>query len=394
MKSILFVSPNGILQNGAERTIYDLMRYLTDSGYRVFNAFSEYKKGTNTKYRNAMAEKGIVPIGIRYLTWWPDAPDQNRERPADSIRDRIAIRLIRKAISRNKIDIVISNTVNVYHGAIAASREKVRHIWLIHEFPEREFAYYRNKIKFISDHSDAVFSVGGALNECLNSLFIDKHVGAFFPYSSQGNNLSTVRSGSKARVVSIGTIAERKNQIELLEAFSLIPEDMRRDLELVFIGDYEAEYKQRFDQIVSENDYKVTCLGFKDTPWEYVTDKDIVVLTSKMESFPCVCTEALMLGVPVVASDNKGFKSIYELFGHVSLYPLGNVKALADEIIDLLSNFEEKKRSVVDAQEEVRRSFRVDTAYADLIKEISEDKPVSNKPRYSSKELNALVNKD
>lgn len=42
---------------------------------------------------------------------------------------------IRNIIVDNKVDLVISNTVNVFQGALAAAFEHVKHFWLIHEFP-------------------------------------------------------------------------------------------------------------------------------------------------------------------------------------------------------------------------------------------------------------------
>lgn len=38
-KTILFISPTGTLDNGAEISIVNLMKYLVKKGYRVLNVF-------------------------------------------------------------------------------------------------------------------------------------------------------------------------------------------------------------------------------------------------------------------------------------------------------------------------------------------------------------------
>lgn len=45
------------------------------------------------------------------------------------------------------MDLVISNTVNVFQGALAAAFEDVKHFWLIHEFPGGEFGLLQRKTR-------------------------------------------------------------------------------------------------------------------------------------------------------------------------------------------------------------------------------------------------------
>ncbi|MEF2862459.1 MAG: hypothetical protein U0N73_09880 [Streptococcus salivarius] len=83
---------------------------------------------------------------------------------------------IRNIIVDNKVDLVISNTVNVFQGALAATYEKIKHFWLIHEFPEGEFGYYKEKLDFIDKFSDEIFAVTGALTEDLQKHFPNRKI--------------------------------------------------------------------------------------------------------------------------------------------------------------------------------------------------------------------------
>ncbi|MGQ7654737.1 glycosyltransferase, partial [Streptococcus suis] len=73
-------------------------------------------------------------------------------------------------------------------------------------------------------------------------------LGSFIPYSQAGGY--KLKVGSKTRIVSIGGLSEWKNQLELIKVFERIQSP---DLELVFIGNWNNEYKAICDEYISEN---------------------------------------------------------------------------------------------------------------------------------------------
>lgn len=390
MKSILFVSPTGDFSNGAEISIFQLMAHLAGKGHRVFNVYPAYSPHAEDAYRATCNASGITPIRVPELRWWPDAPGGDVNTPPDSPADLAAIKKIRDIICANAVDVVISNTVNVYHGALAAAGE-ARHIWLIHEFPEGEFAYYRNKIPFISEYSDALFCVEGTLRTSLEPRLGGREIGTFLPYTNPGKLGEFVSSESdgsefadnefggseragdtQGRIVCIGLISERKNQLELLRAYAMLPEELKVR-GLVFIGgDGDgANYRRACDDLIAREALsKVSFLGRQENPWGHVSSRDIVVLPSKSETFGCVYAEALMCGVPVIASDNPGFAMVNRLFGGGRLYPCGDVDALAHVIGDMLGNFDAEAALAEATAPQVRAAFAVENAYAQVIAEV------------------------
>ncbi len=439
LKSILFISPTGDFGNGAERSIYQLMKQLVRLGYQVFNAYPSFFPSIEENYRSAFEEIGVVPICVPGLRWWPDSPIGDALLPADSPADEQAVEALCAIIRQNDITCVLTNTVNIYHGAIATKQENVKHIWLIHEFPEEDFAYYRNKIAFIHNSSDAVFCVAGALNDCLNKLFKPFEVGAFLPFvehsvdchsiadnklsntnnpadaskptnadqpeknsSLAGNNRASIvaqtsnnaqpsdnthpqnaqRSPNvspKHRLISIGLITENKNQLELLEAYSLLPQKIQENLEVVFIGAKIDEYQAHCDEFIQHSNLeRISFLGFQDNPWVYACANDIVVLTSKSETFGCVYAEAVINGTPVIASNNAGYETIHNHFDTGTLYPLGNTEALANTIESTLQNFAEIKQEAVNLAPKARAIYNAENAYSEILTEIARN----NKPRH------------
>ncbi|HEM5056787.1 TPA: glycosyltransferase, partial [Streptococcus suis] len=144
--NVLFISPTGTLDNGAEISIVNLMRYLSEVGINVHNVFPESQHSTSQKYTETMLEYGIVGHPVSTVQWWWEGAPNSKDIRPDllSFSYQYAVSKIRQIIRDKEIDLVISNTVNVFQGAVAAACEDVRHIYLIHEFPFGEFEYYKH----------------------------------------------------------------------------------------------------------------------------------------------------------------------------------------------------------------------------------------------------------
>lgn len=231
MKNILFVTPTTTFDNGAEISIFYLMKYLVSQGYNVFSVCQEIPEPQQDEHRKHYDEVGINAIYLPAAKWWwEDAPGGQPGSKAHRVESyRRNIKEIGGVIEEYSIDLVISNTVNVFQGAVAANVAGVPHYWLIHEFPEKEFAYYLDKCDFISEFSTEIFSVSGNLNDKLQQLFNDKQIGCFVPYTQIPD--MELDKGDKARIVSVGRVNERKNQLELIQSFGQLQKDENSNLE-------------------------------------------------------------------------------------------------------------------------------------------------------------------
>src|SRR5699024_1701543 len=145
--------------------------------------------------------------------------------------------------------LVITNTVNMFQGAVAASCENIPHIWLIHEFPFGEFGYYREKIPFIDAFSSEVFAVSGALTKDLQDRLLNRKVKSFSPFTEITE--SELIDAQDHRIVCVGRLTERKNQLELLKAYAQLENNEQK--ELVFIGGWDEKYKNKCDKFIEEN---------------------------------------------------------------------------------------------------------------------------------------------
>ena len=211
-KTILFISPTGTLDNGAEISIVNLMEFLVKKGYRVLNVFPDYKVPSQEEYQVGLQKKGIETYGLSAVKWWweeaPGGLPANHFIRVNSYNKNV--KDIQNIIVDNKVELVISNTVNVFQGALAAAFENVKHFWLIHEFPEGEFGYYKEKLDFIDKFSDEIFAVTGALTEDLEKYFPNRKIYSFAPYTQiEPKEDVKTESNDQHRIVSVGRLTQR-----------------------------------------------------------------------------------------------------------------------------------------------------------------------------------------
>ena len=375
-KTILFISPTGTLDNGAEISIVNLMEFLVKKGYRVLNVFPDYKVPSQEEYQVRLQKEGIETYGLSAVKWWweeaPGGLPANHFIRVNSYNKNV--KDIQNIIVDNKVELVISNTVNVFQGALAATFENVKHFWLIHEFPEGEFGYYKEKLDFIDKFSDEIFAVTGALTEKLQHYFPKRKIYSFAPYTHI-ESVESVKTESsyQHRIISVGRLTERKNQLELIKAFGLLD---KSDIDLVFLGGWDEDYKHICDRYISEHQLKsVSFLGHVDDPWSMITDKDLAVFPSSMETFGLVYVESVLNGIPTILSDNAGHRSAFEYMneqGH--MYRLGDLDALTRTISDTLAQFNQEKLEAVQAVPSLKERYSLESVYSTIVEKIKDSK--------------------
>lgn len=160
--------------------------------------------------------------------------------------------------------------------------------------------------------------------------------------------------------------------MELIRAFHEIN---RKDIELVFVGGWDEEYKRECERYIKEHTIaSVSFTGNVENPWDIVTDKDICVFTSSLETYGLVYVEALLNGIPVIISDNPGHLSAYEMFQHGKIYPLGNIDSLVEAINYFIDNFEEVKSKSEMFIKTAKEKYQIKSVYHVLIERINQAK--------------------
>lgn len=369
MKTILFISPTGTFDNGAEISIFNLMCYLVSQNYQVINIAPNSDRAQQDDYIQKFEKHGIkVEIFPALKWWWESAPGGlpgSEVERAFYYRDTIG--RIRAIIQSYHVDILVTNTVNMFQGVVAAACEAIPHYYLIHEFPENEFAYYLDKFDFIDENSDEIFAVTGALSTELSEKFKSHQIKSFTPYTEiQSNEL---KPGEKTRLVSVGRLTERKNQLELIKAYQKLDHS---NVALVFIGGWDDDYKKICDAYIKDNQIKgIQFTGQLEKPWDAITSQDICIFTSQMETFGLVYVEAILNGIPVIFSNNPGHLSAYDLFKVGQVYQLGEISELSQMIQESLLNFKALKLAALEQVDRLQKQYTVEKSYEQILETLT-----------------------
>jgi glycosyltransferase involved in cell wall biosynthesis len=141
---------------------------------------------------------------------------------------------------------------------------------------------------------------------------------------------------SAARLISVGSLKHAKDYPTLFRATALLREQV--DARLLILG--EGSERKELEALVGRMNLvdAVRMPGYRRNPSSYVKKADLFVLSSAWEGLPTVIIEALACGTPVVATDcRSGPREILCEGKYGGLVPVGDEKALAQEVLDALS---------------------------------------------------------
>lgn len=143
----------------------------------------------------------------------------------------------------------------------------------------------------------------------------------------------------------------------LLEAMPLVVKQFP-NTSLYILGDGPLRTELQ-EQALRLNLAGVRFMGFQENPWIYSRNADLFVFPSRYEGLPNALLEAMVLGVPIVASDSVGgVRELRRSAKQMILVPPENPPALARGIISALKQFK-NCRCTPEESAEVLREFQV-----------------------------------
>lgn len=176
--------------------------------------------------------------------------------------------------------------------------------------------------------------------------------------------LSPVPQGA-LRAVFVGRFERQKDHQTLLRALARVP-----NLHLLLVGDGPLR-PQLQDQTRSLGIHdRVTFLGKRTDVSSILKASDIYVHSTTSDGFGIAACEAMAAGLPVVASDVPGLAQVIE--GAGVRFPTGDDKALAHELLALVSS-PERRRQMGKAGQQRARAFNIEAtvdSYLELYRQV------------------------
>ena len=143
--------------------------------------------------------------------------------------------------------------------------------------------------------------------------------------------------GQPPVVLGVGRLSPEKDFSTLIRAFALVRRELPARLVILGEGKERPHLKKLVQELHLEDE--VDLPGFVLNPFKYMARAGVFVLSSAWEGLGNVLIEAMALGTPCVATDcPSGPREILGGGKWGRLVPVGDVKALADAILETLDN--------------------------------------------------------
>ncbi|MDF1729451.1 MAG: glycosyltransferase, partial [Sulfitobacter sp.] len=149
------------------------------------------------------------------------------------------------------------------------------------------------------------------------------------------------RKDRRLRITFVGTVIPIKGPHLLMEAWSLLPKELRQAGELSICGplQHAPAYAESLGEKASEYHVELTGRLSREQVAERLANTDLLVMPSLwFENRPLVLHEALALGVPCLVSDLGGMAELVQEGRDGWHFAMGNAKALAERLAHVLSD--------------------------------------------------------
>lgn len=142
---------------------------------------------------------------------------------------------------------------------------------------------------------------------------------------------------TKFNIVSVGRVSHEKGMDIAVYVCAKLVQEGFNNVRWWIVGDGPAmqEVQDAIRETHMEN-YVMT-VGMKGNPYPYIRQADLYVQPSRFEGYPMTILEALVIGQPVISTDNNGAKEIIEDGKTGILSPIDQ-DIIADIIIKLLGD--------------------------------------------------------
>lgn len=276
---------------------------------------------------------------------------------------RLSVEVERLAllIQESGAGLVFVNTLLNFPAILAAERAGIPSVWNPRE-SEPWDSYFRflpdpvaqyaiaaiglpRKVVFVAHATRKVwstFDVHGRFEVIHNGINLDR-----FPLRNNATERARCRialgleAGSIA-ILCVGTLCDRKGQMDLVEAFAALPEAISSRIQILLVGDDRGSYAETIKDRCRS--LPVSALGGiriippTESIASFYAAADVFVLSSKVESFPRVVLEAMAFGLPIITTPVFGVLEQVVEGENALFYPPGDSRLLARRIEQLVSD--------------------------------------------------------
>ena len=260
-----------------------------------------------------------------------------------------------RTITKWRCDIVVSNTIAIGAGALAARVARLPHVWHLHEFGFRDpnllFDLGEHRTTYLINRLSTVFIANSDAVFKDYAQYINQHrMRKIYQAVTLRDELENVErdpgTNPVFRCVIVGSLHVGKGQDDAIRALAELG-GRGIDVELLLVGDGSRRFRETLHQLVKslELEQSVRFIGYAENPAQFIRIADVMLVCSRWEAFGRATVEAMLAGKPVIGTANSGGTTELIQDGRTGLlYEAGRHIELADKIQYLFENIEERSR--------------------------------------------------
>lgn len=152
---------------------------------------------------------------------------------------------------------------------------------------------------------------------------------------SQHAIVNDINFESKENIVLVGRLSPEKGFDRIIRILANIKSDTRWHLYVIGDGQEEKALKYLIEKYCLTN--RVTMMGMQKNPYKYMCKMQLLISSSYVESFGLVMLEAMLLRIPIIATDTTGAKYVTKN-GAMAALIANNEDAIEKSILEYFDN--------------------------------------------------------
>lgn len=352
MKNVLFLMTD-LEGGGAEKALVSLLKEFDYSRYKVTLCLL-FHRGI---YLNSIpSQVKVVYLFEKEESYW----SRKAIRKYFKYHNPIVYCMLFRLKLKRKYDAIISfmeGRPAMLHSLIM-NRGKKNISWIhcdllnyhsshtCYDYPEKERSCYEqmNELVFVSRMSMSGFNALYNINTFQRYLYnvVDKH-----NIKKLSDSFSVNTDGFT--ITSIGSLCKVKGFDRLVRVAQLLKHD-GYSLRFNIIG--EGEDRRELEQLIVENGLSdsVKLLGFQTNPYPYLKHSNVLLSPSLSEGLPYVICEALVLGIPVVATRTAGAVELLDggKYGALVEHDIQSISEELKKIVDNPAYYESLRQKAIE----------------------------------------------
>ena len=284
--------------------------------------------------------KYFTPLGIlNRISKWSKAND-----------------LLNKYIQQNNIELVYANTTAVLLGAYIAHKNKIKHVWHVHEIIEKPKFLFLAIQWIMKRYTSTIICVSKAVQNhwsknapsLLSKMQVIYNGIGPVEKSTEASFRTQYQIPEDAIVIGMaGRVHYWKGQqyfLQIAEQLlkSSTESNQVKPLYFIITGDAFPGYEYlvaEMQDFINKNNLggRIFYTGFEDKMDKFYSSIDLLLLPSQLpDPLPTVVLEAMQYGIPVAATAQGGALEMIAENETGIFIPINNVQAAADKIFELI----------------------------------------------------------